>query len=76
MRRELNDAEWTWAEALHWRWSQQCKAEGLPVPPGPLDSVIEAAIIGISRLDEATNEAIERAQREAAQMAGDGRKPS
>ena len=29
MRRNLNDAEWTWAEALHFPWTEQCKAEGI-----------------------------------------------
>ena len=76
MRRELTDAEWTWAEGMHWRWSQQCKAEGLPVPPGPIDSVMQAALIGLSRLDEAEQGAIEQAQRQLAEMAKRGKKSS
>ena len=72
MRRRLTDAEMKWAEGLHFHWSAQMEAQGFPVPPEPLDSVMQAAIIGMSRLDEATREAIEQAQRQAAQMKADG----
>ena len=74
MRRTLTDAEQRWAENFHSHWTRQCEAEGWPVPAEPIVSLMEAAIIGMSRLHEATDEAIERAQREAAQMARDGHK--
>ena len=72
MRRTLNDAEWQWAEALHFQWLEQRKAEGGPLPDEPLDSVIQAAIIGLSRLNEATQDAIDKAVREQARMKVDG----
>ena len=76
MRRELTDAEWTWAEGMHKRWAEQCEAEGMPIPPEPLDSLIQAAIIGLSRLHEAEQGAIERAQRQLDEMNKKGEKPS
>ncbi len=76
MRRTLTDAEWTFAQGLHERWAEQCKAEGMPVPPEPLDSVMQAAFIGLSRLHEAKQEAIQQAQRQLTEMANRGEKPS
>ena len=75
-RRTLTDAEMSWAEALHTRWVEQCEAEGFPVPPDPVTSVVQAAYVGMSRLYEAERWAIEQAQRELAEMAKVGIKAS
>ena len=64
MRRELTDAEMRWAEGLHIQWVQQCEAEGMEIPPEPIDSVIAAAIVGFCRLAEAQQFAINQATAE------------
>ena len=76
MRRTLTDAEMRWAETLHMRWAEQCKAEGMPIPPDPLTSMVQAAYVCMSRLYEAERGAIEQAQRELAEMAKAGIKTS
>ena len=64
MRRTLTKAEMQWAQALHANWVLQCEAEGMPVPPEPIDSVIQAAHVGFCRLNEAKAFAIDQAQAE------------
>ena len=76
MLRELTEGERTFIEALHKRWCDQCEAEGYPVPADPLSSLVQAAVIGFSRLRESEDRAIEYAQREVEAMKREGYKPN